>query len=146
VTRTPRSSTRKLVHCLQNIAMFPRLMIYMACPPWCSFFSIMTGIFSRLIPFPQMKKPDQGLYFALSGSSSVCSIGCGMRSLRWHRAQSFSLTAFPSCWYVAYTPERSSSFVCNLQRRHFQHITCFYYVSRCIQCCDRYSAIIFSFL
>ena len=72
-----------------------------------------------------MKKPCIGLYLTDHDSSSVYSIGCGMRSLRWHRAQSFSLTAFPYCWYVAYTPERSSSFVCNLQRRLAKHTICF---------------------
>ena len=27
----------------------PRLMIYMACPSWCSFFSIMTGYSGILV-------------------------------------------------------------------------------------------------
>ena len=54
-------------------------------------------VFSIEAIFPKMKKPDQGLYFTLSDSSSVCSTSCGMRSLWWHRAKSFSLTAFPYC-------------------------------------------------
>ena len=44
-----------------------------------------------------MKKPGLGCSCLFPDSSSVCPTSCGMRSLWWHRAKSFSLTAFPYC-------------------------------------------------
>jgi hypothetical protein len=53
--------------------------------------------FSSEVPFPKMKKPGLDCSCLFPDSSSVCSTSCGMRSLWWHRAKSFSLTAFPYC-------------------------------------------------
>ena len=85
----------------------------------------------------KMKKPDQGLYFALSDSSSVCSTSCGMRSLWWHRAKSFSLTAFPYCstWP---TPLSGLPLSFAISRGGFSSIPCASNTCQDVsQCCDR---------